>query len=153
MDNPLIYDIHIYKRRDLLISCIIPFIGRWQCKNCAFVLNLFTILLMSQYLNLSTLSESDSGLTKQLSQNDSQSLTMLWDYGLESMAQSLTTGCSLMILEKYQIPTLARKQSVSLKGCHQVSKPEMELHLINKIHAALPMRAQTEKTTFSCKDG
>ena len=28
----------------------------------------------------------------------------------------------------------------------------MELHMINMIYAALPMRAQTEKTTFSCKD-
>ena len=29
---------------------------------------------------------------------------------------------------------------------------EMELHMINIIYAALPMREQTEKTTFSCKD-
>ena len=28
----------------------------------------------------------------------------------------------------------------------------MELHMINIIYAALPMCAQTEKTTFSCKD-
>ena len=29
---------------------------------------------------------------------------------------------------------------------------EMELHMMNMIYAALPMHAQTEKTTFSCKD-
>ena len=28
------------------------------------------------------------------------------------------------------------------------AKPEMELHMINTIYAALPMRKQTEKTTF-----
>ena len=33
-----------------------------------------------------------------------------------------------------------------------MSKPEMELHMINLIYGALPMHAQTEKTTFSCKD-
>ena len=33
-----------------------------------------------------------------------------------------------------------------------VFKPEMEVHMINIIYAALPMCAQTEKTTFSCKD-
>ena len=31
-------------------------------------------------------------------------------------------------------------------------KPEMELHMMYKIYAVLPMRKQTEKTTFSCKD-
>ena len=31
-------------------------------------------------------------------------------------------------------------------------KPEMEFHKIKITYAALPMRAQTEKTTFSCKD-
>ena len=35
---------------------------------------------------------------------------------------------------------------------YHVSKPEMELHMINIMYAALPMREQTEKTTFSCKD-
>ena len=35
---------------------------------------------------------------------------------------------------------------------YQLSKPEMEFHMINIIHEALPMFAQTEKTTFSCKD-
>ena len=29
---------------------------------------------------------------------------------------------------------------------------EMEFHMIDIIYAALPMGAQTEKTTFSCKD-
>ena len=28
----------------------------------------------------------------------------------------------------------------------------MEFHMIDMIYAALPMGAQTEKTTFSCKD-
>ena len=36
--------------------------------------------------------------------------------------------------------------------CYQVFKPEMELHMINIIYAALPMHAQRENTTFSCKD-
>ena len=34
----------------------------------------------------------------------------------------------------------------------QASKPEMEFNIINMMYAALPRRAQTEKTTFSCKD-
>ena len=33
--------------------------------------------------------------------------------------------------------------------CYQVFKTEMELHMMNIIYAALPMHAQTEKTTFS----
>ena len=33
-----------------------------------------------------------------------------------------------------------------------MSKPEMEFHMINITYAALHMRAQTKKTTFSCKD-
>ena len=36
--------------------------------------------------------------------------------------------------------------------CYQASKPEMEFHMIDMIYAALPMGAQTEKMTFSCKD-
>ena len=32
------------------------------------------------------------------------------------------------------------------------TKPEMEFHMINMIYVALSMRAQTEKTTLSCKD-
>ena len=35
---------------------------------------------------------------------------------------------------------------------YQVSKPEIDFHIINIIYAALPMHAQIEKTTFSCKD-
>ena len=31
------------------------------------------------------------------------------------------------------------------RKCYQVSKPEMELHMINIIYAALPMHAKTEK--------
>ena len=34
----------------------------------------------------------------------------------------------------------------------QDSKPEMEFHMINIIYAEFSIRAQTEKTTFSCKD-
>ena len=34
---------------------------------------------------------------------------------------------------------------------YQVSKPEMEFHMINIISVALPMHAQTEKTTFHAK--
>ena len=33
-----------------------------------------------------------------------------------------------------------------------MSKPEMEFYMIDMIYVALPMGAQTEKTTFSCKD-
>ena len=36
--------------------------------------------------------------------------------------------------------------------CYQVSKPEMEFHMIDIIYVALSIGAQTEKTTFSCKD-
>ena len=35
---------------------------------------------------------------------------------------------------------------------YQVSTPEMEFHMVDIIYAELPMRAQTEKRTFSCKD-
>ena len=35
---------------------------------------------------------------------------------------------------------------------YQASKPEMEFHMINMLYAVLPLRARTEKTTFSCKD-
>jgi len=41
---------------------------------------------------------------------------------------------------------------MSNRICYQVFKPEMEFHMIDIIYAALPMGAQTEKTTFSCKD-
>ena len=36
--------------------------------------------------------------------------------------------------------------------CYQVSKPEIEFHMIDIIYAALPICAQTGKATFSCKD-
>ena len=32
------------------------------------------------------------------------------------------------------------------------SKPEMEFKIMNMMYAALPRYAQTEKTTFSCKE-
>ena len=44
----------------------------------------------------------------------------------------LTTGCSLMIFGKYQIPTLARKQSVSLKWCHLLPYPTPFWYLVSK---------------------
>ena len=43
-------------------------------------------------------------------------------------------------------------QLIFNRKCYQVSKPEMELHMINIIYAASTMHAKTEKTTFSCKD-
>ena len=46
----------------------------------------------------------------------------------------------------------ATPQMMLNRKCYQVSKPEMEFHMIDMIYAALPMGAQTEKTTFSCKD-
>ena len=42
-------------------------------------------------------------------------------------------------------------QPMSNQICYQVSKPEMEFHMIDIIYAALTMCEQTEKTTFSCK--
>ena len=33
------------------------------------------------------------------------------------------------------------------RKCYQVSEPEIVLHMINIIYAALPMHGQTEKTT------
>ena len=35
---------------------------------------------------------------------------------------------------------------------NQAFKPEMEFHMMNIMHAALPMHSQREKTTFKCKD-
>ena len=46
----------------------------------------------------------------------------------------------------------ARPQLMLNRKSYQVSKPEMEFHIINIIYAELSMRAQSEKTTFSCKD-
>ena len=46
----------------------------------------------------------------------------------------------------------ATRQLMSNRICYQMSKPKMEFHLIDIIYAALSMRTQTEKTTFSCKD-
>ena len=50
------------------------------------------------------------------------------------------------------LPMTATPQLMLNRKWYQVSKPEMEFHMINIIYAALPMCAQTEKTTFSCKD-
>ena len=38
------------------------------------------------------------------------------------------------------------------RKCYQVSEPEIVLRMTNIIYTALPMRTQTQKTTFSCKD-
>ena len=46
----------------------------------------------------------------------------------------------------------ATHQLMSNRICYQVSEPEMEFPMIDIIYTALPMHAQTEKTTFSCKD-
>ena len=46
----------------------------------------------------------------------------------------------------------AKRQLMSNRICYHVSKPEIDFHMIGIINAALPMQAQTEKTTFSCKD-
>ena len=40
----------------------------------------------------------------------------------------------------------------SRKAVVATIRMEMELHMIYIIYVALPMREQTEKTTFSCKD-
>ena len=41
---------------------------------------------------------------------------------------------------------------MSNRICYQVLKPEMEFHMINITYAAMHVRAETEKTTFPCKD-
>ena len=43
-------------------------------------------------------------------------------------------------------------QLILNRKCSRVSKLEMELRMLNVIYMALPMGAQTEKKTFSCKD-
>ena len=43
-------------------------------------------------------------------------------------------------------------QLILNRKCYQGSEPEIVLHMINIIYAALPMCGQTDKTTFSCKD-
>ena len=45
----------------------------------------------------------------------------------------------------------ATPQLMSNRICYQVSKPEMEFHMMNIIYAKLPMPTQTEKMPFSCK--
>ena len=42
-------------------------------------------------------------------------------------------------------------QPMSNQICYQVSKPEMEFHMIDIIYAALPMRAQKERRHFHTK--
>ena len=46
----------------------------------------------------------------------------------------------------------ATPQLMLSRKLYQVSKPEMEFHMINIIYAALPMCAQTVNMTFPCKD-
>ena len=52
----------------------------------------------------------------------------------------------------WPLTSTATGQLILNRKCYQVFKTEMKLHMINIIYAALPMREQTEKTTFSCKD-
>ena len=52
----------------------------------------------------------------------------------------------------YPLTLTAMGQLILNRKCSQVSKLEMELHMIGMIYAALLMREQTEKTTFSCRD-
>ena len=52
----------------------------------------------------------------------------------------------------WPLTSTATGQLILNRKCYQVFKTEMELHMINIIYAALPMREQTEKTTLSCKD-
>ena len=59
------------------------------------------------------------------------------------------THTPLLLLRYY---VTATAQLILNWKCSQVFKPEMEFHMINIIYAALPMRAQKEKTIFSCKD-
>ena len=46
----------------------------------------------------------------------------------------------------------AKPQLMLSRKWNQASKPEMELHMENIMYTALLTHAQTEKTTFSCKD-
>ena len=46
----------------------------------------------------------------------------------------------------------ATTQMMLNRKCYQVSKPEIEFHMMDIMYAALHMRAHTKKTTFSCKD-
>ena len=46
----------------------------------------------------------------------------------------------------------ATTQLMLSRKWYQGSIPEMEFHMMNIIYAALSISAQTEKTTFSCKD-
>ena len=58
---------------------------------------------------------------------------------------------SILQVGTCQILSLAENPRWS-RVWQQVSKPDMEFHMINITYAALHMRAQTEKTTFLCKD-
>ena len=46
----------------------------------------------------------------------------------------------------------ATQELMSNRICYQVPKLEMEFHMIDVIYAALPIRAQKEKMTFSWKN-
>ena len=50
------------------------------------------------------------------------------------------------------VSATATPQLMSNQKWYEASKPESEFHMINMIYAALPIHAQTEKTTFSCTD-
>ena len=52
----------------------------------------------------------------------------------------------------WPLTSTATGQLILNRKCYQVFKPEMELHMINIVYAALSMREQIEKTTFLWKD-
>ena len=57
-----------------------------------------------------------------------------------------------LIFFSWPLTWTATRQLILNRKYYQVSKKEKELHMVNIIYAALLMRAQTEKTTFSYKD-
>ena len=55
-----------------------------------------------------------------------------------------------MIIEMFNLRVQAKYHLLCVHL--NASKPEMEFHMIDITYAAMHMRAQTKKTTFSCKD-
>ena len=77
----------------------------------------------------------------------------------QKLSPHLTTILSppplITILPEYfwRPPTLTATQQMMLSlKCYQVSKPEIEFHIMNIMYAELHMRTHTENTSFSCKD-
>ena len=61
-------------------------------------------------------------------------------------------SCMQVLVFLWHLTVTATPQLMLNQKLNQMFKPEMEFHMINMIYAALPMREQTENTTFSCKD-